>query len=200
MCDWRHLAQDEFNNVPYKQHVITQAYLVPQLVYGNASVVEEVDRFTERIGWHTEVSVTETQTTEILQTRRPSRGLLNQGSLPLISVQHNSPFFFVHSIVFSLASFIVQDFKLAFNGLQEGKLMAQYEEWQEGYQDEPYSREKLSYGTRLKVHRDLLIAICQRYGKLLCIHIDEEREFYRSIYKRIPDEANRSRQYILYHM
>jgi hypothetical protein len=203
VCEWRHLAQDEFNNVPYKQHVIVQAYLVPQLVYGNASAIEEVDHFTEKIGWHTEVSVTETQTAEILQTRRQSRRLLNQESLPLISVQHNSPFFAGHSIVCSLASFIVQDFKLVFDGLnllQEDKLVAQYEEWQEGYQDEPYSREKLSYGTRLKVHRDLLTAICQRYRKLLCIHIDEEREFYRSIYKRTPDEASRSHQYILYHL
>ncbi|WP_244226772.1 AAA family ATPase [Paenibacillus protaetiae] len=203
VCEWRHLAQDEFNNVPYKQHVIVQAYLVPQLVYGNASAIEEVDHFTEKIGWHTEVSVTETQTAEILQTRGQSRRLLNRESLPLLSVQHNSPFFAGHSIVCSLASFIVQDFKLVFDGLnllQEDKLVAQYEEWQEGYQDESYSREKLSYGTRLKVHRDLLTAICQRYRKLLCVHIDQEREFYCSIHKRTPDEASRSSQYILYHI
>jgi nucleoside-triphosphatase THEP1 len=203
VCEWRHLAQDEFNNVPYKQHVIIQAYLVPQLVYGNVSAIKEVGHFTEKIGWHTEASVTGTQTAEILQTRRQSRRLLTSESLPLLSVQHNSPFFAGYSTVCSLASFIVQDFKLVYKGLnllQEGKLVVQYEEWQEGNQDEPYSREKLSYGTRLKVHRDLLTAICQRYRKLLCIHIDEEREFYSSIYKQAPEKASHSGQYILYHL
>jgi hypothetical protein len=105
--------------------------------------------------------------------------------------------------VCSLASFIIDEYNLLPQGMDfvgNGDTVAKYEAWQGGYQDEAYTREKLSSGVRFRVRRQFLSDICDRYGKILCIRIDEKREYHKSIYDRHPDESRDSRRYILHHL
>lgn len=46
---------------------------------------------------------------------------------------------------------------------------AHFKAWQEGYQDETYSSEKLAQGIRLRVRRGLLALNCGKYRKFICI-------------------------------
>lgn len=103
----------------------------------------------------------------------------------------------------TLTSFIIKEFNLSFEGLnllRNGEVVAKYEAWQEGYQDECYTREKLSLGFRLRVRQDFLNEICRCYRKLLCICIDEKREYYESIYRPEPNDSRYSRRYVLYYL
>lgn len=102
-----------------------------------------------------------------------------------------------------MASFIIEEFNLLFEGFdltKDGEVVAKYEAWQEGYQDGAYTREKISSGVRLQVRRDFLSAICRRYQRMLCIRINERREYYKSIYEREPDTSKDSKRYVIYHL
>ena len=123
--------------------------------------------------------------------------------IPLIAEHENSLTFLGYLSVCTLASFIIKDFNLMFEGLnliRNGEVVARYEAWQEGYQDECYTRDKLSFGVRLQVRQDLLIEICRCYHKILCIGINEKREYFKSIHRREPDERRYSRRFVLFHL
>jgi hypothetical protein len=74
-----------------------------------------------------------------------------------------------------------------------------YEVWQEGYQDESYSRELLSYGTRVMIHRSLLQKIFQDYDVELCQSIFEKRLYYKSAYDAKATEVNSSTAFVIIH-
>lgn len=198
----RIMAQDEVYNVPYKQEISLKGYLVPQQVYGGYHRVNELELWTERIfPDSTTVTIKQAQT-EL--TDRGRRALDDPDEpISLIAEHENSLTFLGYLSVCTLASFIIKDFNLTFEGLnliRNGEVVARYEAWQEGYQDECYTRDKLSFGVRLQVRQDLLIEICRRYHKLLCIGINEKREYFKSIHRREPDERRYSRRYVLFHL
>lgn len=199
----RRMAQEETYNVPYRQEISLQGFLIPQQVYGGSYRLDELALWTERILPNSSMSVTIKQT----QTELFGRGhrVLDKPDecIPLIA-QHENPLTFLgYWSLCTLASFIVKEFNLSFEGLnllRNGEVVAKYEAWQEGYQDECYTREKLSLGFRLRVRQDFLTEICRRYRKLLCICIDEKREYYESICHPEPNDSRYSRRYVLYHL
>ncbi|KMO86302.1 hypothetical protein AB840_08710 [Megasphaera cerevisiae DSM 20462] len=198
----RIMAQDEVYNVPYKQEISLKGFLVPQQVYGGYHRLNELELWTERI-LPDSMAVTIKQAQTELTGR--GRSVLNNldEPIPLIAEHENPLAFLGYWSVCTLASFIIKDFNLTFEGLnliRNGEVVARYEVWQEGYQDECYTRDKLSFGLRLQVRQDLLIEICRRYHKLLCISINEKREYFKSIHRREPDERRYSRRYVLYHL
>jgi len=198
----RSMAEEEIFNVPYRNSHAVQTFLIPQKLYGSIERLEELDLWTEKILPNPAMSITVKQTETELKNRKRRIESQNDETLPLISTHNNPPLFLGHEKICSLASFILDEFNLTFEGLnllQDERLVARYESWQEGYQDETYSREKLSSGFRFQIHRDLLTKICNRYQKIICICIDEEKEFYQSIYSKEPAESNSSRRYILHH-
>jgi len=97
---------------------------------------------------------------------------------------------------------ITNDFDLSFDDLniiKGDKIVGRYEAWQEGYQSQSYSRDKLSHGVRLQLKTDFLREICAFYKKMFCIITEEDRAYFQSPYSSTPDEVRHSRQYILYH-
>jgi len=199
----RRMAQEEKYNVPYRQEISLKAFLIPQQVYGGPHALDELELTTERIVPASTMAVAIQQA----QMELKGRGckVLNtcNDTIPLIAEHQNPSTFLGYWSVCTLASFIIDECNLSFEGLdlvRNGEVVAKYEAWQEGYQDESYTREKLSFGVRLRVRRDLLTEICCRYCKVLCICIDEKRESYESIYGREPDDSRDSRRFILYHL
>ena len=199
----RRMAQEAKYNVPYRQEISLKAFLIPQQVYGGSHGLDELELTTERIVPGSSMAVTIKQAQMELYGR--GRNVLDttDDSIPLIAEHQNPLTFFGYWSVCTLASFIIEECSLSFEGMElarDGEVVAKYEAWQEGYQDESYTREKLSFGVRLRVRRDLLSEICGRHSKVLCTHIDEKRECYKSIYDRESDDRRDSKRYIIYHL
>ena len=199
----RILAHEEKYNVPYKQKILLQATLIPLQVYGGSSGLNELEQAPEPIVPVSAMGVTLEQARDVLTNRGNVAFDFSNDSIPLIAEHQNPLTFLGYWSVCSLASFIIEDFNLLFEGFdltKDGKVVAKYEAWQEGYQDESYTREKISFGVRLRVRRDFLSAICRRYQRMLCIQINERREYYNSIYEREPDTSKDSKRYVIYHL
>lgn len=199
----RRMAQEETYNVPYRQEISLQGFLIPQQVYGGSYRLDELELWTERILPNSSMSVTIKQT-QIELSGRGHRVLEKSDECIPIIAEHENPLTFLGYLnVCTLTSFIIKEFNLSFEGLnllRNGEVVAKYEAWQEGYQDECYTREKLSLGFRLRVRQDFLTEICRCYRKLLCICIDEKREYYESIYRPEPNDSRYSRRYVLYYL
>ena len=157
---------------------------------------------TERIALASAMAVTLEQVRDVLTNRGSNALNVSEDCIPLIAEHQNPGTFLGYWSICSLASFILDEFDLSFDGFdltRDDEVVAKYEAWQEGYQAEAYSREKLSFGVRLRVRRDFLAEICLRYQRMLCIRIDEKREFYKSIYDQEPDTMKDSKRYVIYH-
>lgn len=199
----RRMAQEEQYNVPHRQEISLKGFLIPQQVYGGSQGLEELELVVERIAPVTSMAVSIKQAQKELLRR--GRDLFDKtyGCIPLVAEHQNPVTFLGYWYVCSLASFILHESQLHFEGTdlsRNGEIVAKYEAWQEGYQDEAYTREKLSAGVRLQVSLDLLKEVCNRHRKILCIFVDEKRECFKSIYDRKPDDQRYSRHSILYHL
>ena len=197
----RILAHEEQYNVPYRQEISLISMLIPMQVYGRSYELDRLDLMTERIA-PAAMAITLEQARDILTNRGSDELDASEDCIPLIAEHQNSENFLGYWSICSLSSFILDEFNLSFDGfnLTRGdEIIAKYETWQEGYQAEAYSREKLSSGVRLRVRRDLLAEICLRYQRMLCIRIDEKREFYKSIHDQEPDTRKDSKRYVIYH-
>lgn len=199
----RTLAQEEQYNVPYRQEISLESFLIPSGVYNEANVLDEIAFVSERFAiTDFESAITLAQAREtLLRTRTDNLDVDRHESIPLIA-EHENPFTFLgYRNICSLASFILRDLELSFEVfdlLKNGQRVAAYEVWQEGYQDESYTREKLSFGVRLRVRCELLAEICNRYNRIVCTHIHEKRGYFKSIHDQKPDDWRDSRRYILF--
>lgn len=198
----RRLAHEEKFNVPYRQEISLKATLIPLQVYGGLHELDELDLVIEKIVPASAMAVTLEQARDVL-TRRHNASHAGDNCIPLIAEHQNPASFLGYWNVCTLASSIIDKFNLSFeefNLTRGGEVIAKYETWQEGYQDESYTREKLSFGVRLQVRRDFLVEICRFNHKMLCIQTNEKREFYKSIYEQQPDETRDSRRYVIHHL
>ncbi len=196
------LAYEEKYNVPYRQKTSLISMLIPLQVYGGSDELDELNLPTERIAQASAMAVTFEQVRDVLKNRGGDGLNVNEDCIPLIAEHQNPRTFLGFWYICSLASFILDEFDLSFDGFdltRDDEVVAKYEAWQEGYQAEAYSRERLSYGVRLRVRRDLIAEICLRYQRLLCTRIDEKREFYESKYDREPETRKESKRYVIYH-
>jgi len=161
------LAQEEKYNVPYRQEIFLSSYLIPQQVYGGAHVLDEIGAAIKRIAIpDSEGAISLSQARSILTGRVDSSCTRNRDEIiPLIAVHDNPAIFIGYPAVCSLASFIIIQFDFSFadfNLERRNQVVAVYEAWQESYQDEAYTRDKLSFGVRLRVKRSLLEDVCKK--------------------------------------
>ena len=199
----RNLAQEGKSHVHYRQGIHVQGTLIPKRLYGGSQAVDELELGTESILPNSSLLITWEQARDVLSDRGKNYLSVGEDCLPLLATHQNPPSFLGYFEVCTLASFIIDEFSLLFNGFdlsREGKVVAKYEAWEEGYQNEQYTREKLSFGIRLRIRRDFLAEVCRRYGRMLCIRIEESRDFYKYNTNQEPDEKRVSNRYVLYHL
>ena len=199
----RILAYERESDAPFRQKTLLQASLIPIQVYGGTQALDELDQPTERIPPDPSVPITLEQAREILTKRNSATLSAGDGSIPLIAKHRNPVSFLGYQNVCTLASFIIDEFSLSFGGFdltKGGKFVSKYEAWQEGYQTSEYSRDKLSQGVRLQVSLDFLAEICRRYQKMLCIHTDETRMYFKYDSDTKPETWKNSKRYVIYHL
>ena len=122
--------------------------------------------------------------------------------LPILTWKTNHPLFFGYHELVSLPSYLKNQYGLTYKDFDlynDDVCVMKYEVWQEGYQNESYSRELLSYGIRLMIHRDLLQKIFQDYDVELCQSIFEKRLYYGSKYDAKAAEMNSSTAFVIIH-
>ena len=200
----RRLAQeDERSNVPYRQELLLQATLAPLQVYGGAHALDQLRLPVELILSDKAMPVTWEQARDILTNRGSAALDVTDDCIPLVAEHLNPTSLMGYRRVCTLASFLIDEFKLSFDGFdltREGKVVANYETWEEGYPNEKYTREKLSSGVRLRVRRDFLANVCLRYQKMLCVHTEESRLYHKYNSNRIPDDKRISKRYMIYYL
>ena len=199
----RILAHEKRYNIPYKQEKSLTATLIPLQVYGGSHELDKLELTTKPILPASALSVTLEQARDVLTKRGRNDLNIREDCIPLIAEHQNPASFLGYRSVCTLASFIIEEFNLSFEGFdltRDGKVVAKYEAWQEGYQDNSYTRDKLSFGVRFRVRRDFLAEICLRYRRILCICIHEKRECYKSICDQNPEARKDSKRYVIYHL
>jgi hypothetical protein len=98
--------------------------------------------------------------------------------LPLLVVHTNGQMFEGYRCLALLNPAWLGKYGLEFDGCQftwSGKCVARLEEWQEGYEDEVYSRELLSAGVRLVVRNDWLRTLLANTQHSLAVWASERR-------------------------
>jgi hypothetical protein len=189
----RHLSQDTKYEVPYKNQVsVVSTFLDPRFAVNKDQIDKLAEWKEEIVSFHPYECLTLEQARAYLMDSPPATADRQAPSLPAISLKHNPIAFFGFEYVVSLSSFVIQDFNLQFkdfNLYKDNQKVTDFEYWREGYVDEAYSRELLSYGTRFLVRAEFLKELIARYGVQLCRKISEKRLFFQSEYKRDPDDS-----------
>ena len=199
----RILAHEERCNISCSQETSLTATLIPPQVYGGSHELDKLELTTEPIMPAAAMSVTLEQARDVLTKRGLDVLDTRKDCIPLISEHQNPASFFGYRSVCTLASFIIEECNLLFERFdltRDGKVVAKYEAWQEGYQDNSYTRDKLSFGVRFRVRTDLLAEICRRYRRILCVCIHERREGSRPFYSRNPEAKKDSKRFVIYHL
>lgn len=199
----RALTQEEKFNVPYRQKILLQPALIPQQVYGRTHKLDELEMKSERILPASGMAVTLEQVRNILVERGSDVLDTSEECLPLIARHKNPLPFFGYLDTCTLTSFIIDEFNLSFDGfnlIKGNEVIAKYESWQEGYQNQKYTREKLSFGVRFQMRLDFIVEVCHRYRKMLCILVNETREHYKHYSEQVPDTKKDSKRYVIYHL
>ena len=192
--EFRQLAQDN----PFHREFLTQTHIgscliVPERIddvasFGGAFWGEEVGTH------HPAENLTWQQFREALRDGHQLEPDGDDDCFPFVSYkQMHVGFLGFHSIA-SLSSKIIRDQKLRLNGFSvfaDDERVAYVEAWQEGYPDEDYNDEPLSFGVRLRVHSDFVKKMCREAGRAFATRTVENR-FVMKDYKSEPEESSSS--------
>ena len=201
--EMKKLAYEERLDAFYEQTVLLKSALIPLQVYGGLHELEELEWVTEPIVPASNMTVTLEQARDVLTKRGLSALRVRNGCIPLVAEHQNPVSFFGYMSVCTLTSFVIDEFNLSFKGfdlVRDGNVVARYEVWQEGYLNQEYVREKLSFGIRLRARCDFIAEVCRRYKKILCVRTNERRKHYKSIHSKEPNTKKDSRRYMIYHL
>lgn len=189
----RYLSQDTKYEVPYKSQLsVVSSFLDPRFAINKDQIVKLAEWKEEIVSFHPYECLTFDQARAFLVGPPPTNNKHPTPSRPAISLKHNPIAFFGFEYVVSLPSFVIQDFDLQFKGFnlyKDTQKVTDFEYWQEGYVDEAYSRELLSYGTRFLVRTEFLKQLISHYGMQLCRKIFEKRLFFKDWYKQTPNDS-----------
>ena len=201
LFEQRALSEDKPYEVPYCSRVILHSCLLRKGLLFSFKELDErsfcvlkLQRFDDN------ESITLDQARDVL-TNYPSLARITRGPFfPILALRSNSPLFFGYTEMVSLPSYLIDRYGLTFKDfdLYDGyKCVVKYEVWQEGYEDESYSRDLLSFGIRLLIHKSLLQKIFQDYGVELCQSYFEKRLYYKTKYNVEPTEKNSSTAFVI---
>ena len=146
------------------------------------------ERWSDEIpALHTEERLTLTESQRRLREASPID--FDNELLPLVSAHDNGITFQGFRLLAFLHPTWLKAYDLNFDGkevVMNGSAIARLEEWQEGYEDEPYSRDLLSAGMRLIVRNSWLKTILRDRDRALVIHTEEVRRWFKDFWKKEP--------------
>ena len=189
--EFRQLAQDS----PYHREFVTQthvrsALIVPERIDDVASFDPAL--WEEVVGTHhPEENLTWQQFRDALRDGHQLEPESDEACLPFVSYcERHAGFLGFHTIT-SLSSKIIREQKLQLDGssvFADEERVAYFEAWQEGYPDDDYDDEPLSFGVRLRVNTNYVKQVCQSMGRTFAIRTTENR-FVLKDYQREPAES-----------
>jgi hypothetical protein len=189
--EFRQLAQDN----PYHREFVSQTHIrsalvVPERIDDVASF--DPDLWEEVVGTHHPAeNLTWQQFREALRDGHQLEPDGKNACLPFVSYsERHSGFLGFHAIA-SLSSWIIREQNLKLDGFSvvaDDEHVAHFEAWQEGYSDEDYSDEALSFGVRLRVRAEFIKKVCRDTGRPFAIRTVENR-FLLKDYQQKPAES-----------
>ena len=140
---------------------------------------------------HPEENLTWQQFREALRNGHLLEPDEDESCLPFVSFCERRNGFLGFHMITSLSSKIIREQNLRFDGysvLANEERVAFFEAWQEGYSDEDYNDEPLSFGVRLRVNTNFIQQVCQKMGRAFAIRTIENR-FVLKNYQSKPVES-----------
>lgn len=197
LFEYRRNAEDTKYDVPYVNEIWTRSVLVDPAYAISIDQVRRIRLWQEPLfDYHPDECLTWEQIRNLLTSSQHCRIDLRAPAVPAISLKQNPILFLGFHLIASLPSHVVTDFDLSFRGLDlhnQSKRITCFDYWREGYVDESYCRDPLSWGVRLRVDLAFLRSLTIAYGRHLCRKTTENRLHYRSLHDRHPDaKSNRT--------
>jgi hypothetical protein len=191
LFEFRRTAEDTKYEVPYVNEIWTWSALVNPVYVVGVEQIRRIHLWQEPlIDLHADERLTWKQARDLLTSFRCRRIGLHEPAAPAISLKQNPPLFLGFQFIASLPSCIITDFGLSFQGLNlynQSQQVTCFDYWREGYVDETYCRDPLSWGARLRVDAKFLSSLLALYGRHLCRNTTEKRLYYKSMHDRAPD-------------
>ena len=203
LFEQRILAQDTTYEVPYRSVLMSYSSLIMGDLEFSFEDLEKGSFCVLKLStFDDNECITLNQARKLLTNHRNLIPDYHDLFLPILMWKTNHPLFFGYHKLVALPSYLKNQYGLTYKDFDLYKndvCVMKYEVWQEGYQDESYSRELLSYGTRLMIHRGLLQKIFQDCDVELCQSIFEKRLYYGSKYDAKAAEMNSSTAFVIIH-
>jgi hypothetical protein len=203
LFEQRNLSQDTTYEVPYRSVLMLYSSLIIRDLLFSFEELKQGSFYVLKLrAFDDNECIALHQARELLTNHRRSLPDYRDLFLPILTWKTNHPLFFGNQELVSLSSYLINQYGLTYRDFdlcKDDVCVLKYEVWQEGYQDESFSRELLSYGTRLMIHRSLLQKIFQDYDVELCQSIFEKRLYYRSKYDAKAAEMNSSTAFVMIH-
>ena len=198
----RTLSQDTTYEVPYRSTLLLHSSLIKKgLLFSFKDLRKKSFHVLKLQRFEDNESITLGQARELLTNEYQSSTPIQHDSfLPILTWQTNLPLFLGYRDVVSLPTYLIKRYNLTYKGFdlyKDDRCLTRYEVWQEGYEDESYSRELLSYGIRLSVHKSLLQKILRDYDVDLCQSTFKKRLYYKSRYDEKATEVNSSEAFVI---
>ena len=189
--EFKELSQDS----PYHREFVTQTHVRSALVIpGEVDNIASFDRdcWGEKVGTHHPAeNLTWQQFRDALRAGHHLEPDGGEACLPFVSYSERHVGFLGFHTITSLSSKIIRDQNLwleGFSAFVDEERVAYFEAWQEGYPDEDYNDEPLSFGVRLRVNTKFIKKVCQSMGRAFAPQTIENR-FVLKDYQPKPTES-----------
>ncbi|HQO64013.1 MAG TPA: hypothetical protein PK528_10405, partial [Syntrophorhabdus sp.] len=195
LFEYRRTAQDTNYDVPYVNEIWIWSALVDPEYAISIDQIRRIHLWQEPLfDYHPHECLTWEQSRNLLTSSQRGYIDLRAPAVPAISFKQNPNLFLGFQFIASLPSYVIKDFDLSFRGLdlhKEYRQVTCFDYWQEGYVDEAYCRDPLSWGVRLKINVAFLRSLTVAYGRHLCRKTTENRSYYKRMYDRDPEAQSR---------
>jgi hypothetical protein len=197
------LSQDKVYEVPYRSYKLLYSGLVKkEYSFDFKELWEKVYYVLEFKKLNINASITLAQAREALKYQPVNDPPSGYKSIPILTWETNRILFRGYQDVVTVPYYLMNKYGLHFRGFDlydSDECMIRYQVWQEGYEDEAYSRELLSYGTRLQINKKLLEKISHDFHVELCQCIFEKRTYSGRKYDKNGGEENSCDTIVLIH-
>ena len=196
LFEWHYISVSETYKVPYRVKKTVISSLIPKEMIGEVVTLGYKDDAILKLAHYELQRVTLEQAKQYIATH-PNHPIRNpNGSIPILSLHINDTFFHGFREVVTLTWPIIKHYDLKWDGFNlahSGHTVVRFEPWQEGYEDEAYSRQILSRGTQLRIQKAFLSELLSDYHVVLYRKINEIRMVLPEKYSKESSPTSEAR-------
>jgi len=189
--EYRELAQDTLYHAELMSQTHVRSAVVKPEVINDISSIASNSWNDEVVTHHPEENLTWRQFREALCNGCSLDPDVNEAFLSFTAQFKKKSDFQGFYTIASLSAVIIKEEDLLLEGYSvfaNGERVAYFEAWQEGYSDEDYRDEPLSFGVRLRVSSKFIKEVCQKMERAFVIQTIENR-FVMENYKHEPKQS-----------